>query len=29
MADERYKDLIGKDGKPIWTPGKPMRPPSK
>jgi hypothetical protein len=27
MADERYKDLIGKDGKPVWTPGQPMRPP--
>ena len=27
MANEKYKELIGKDGKPIWTPGKPMRPP--
>jgi hypothetical protein len=27
MANEKYKELLGKDGKPIWTPGKPMRPP--
>ena len=27
LANEKYKELIGKDGKPIWTPGKPMRPP--
>ncbi|HZW34121.1 MAG TPA: hypothetical protein VFF52_25580 [Isosphaeraceae bacterium] len=27
LANEKLKELIGKDGKPIWTPGKPMRPP--
>jgi hypothetical protein len=27
MANEKYKELLGKDGKPIWTPGKAMRPP--
>jgi hypothetical protein len=27
MANEKYKELLGKDGKPVWTPGKPMRPP--
>jgi hypothetical protein len=28
MRDEKLKDLVGKDGKPVWTPGKPMTPPA-
>jgi hypothetical protein len=28
MANEKYKELI-KDGKPVWTPGKPMTPPGE
>jgi hypothetical protein len=29
MANEKYKELIGKDGKPLWTPGKAMTPPAE
>jgi hypothetical protein len=29
LGDEKLKSLIGKDGKPIWTPGKAMRPPKQ
>jgi hypothetical protein len=29
MSNDKYKELIGKDGKPVWTPGKPMTPPSE
>jgi hypothetical protein len=28
LANEKLRDLIGKDGKPVWTPGKPMVPPA-
>ena len=28
LANEKLKDLVGKDGKPVWTPGKPMVPPA-
>jgi hypothetical protein len=28
LRDEKLKDLVGKDGKPVWTPGKAMTPPA-
>jgi hypothetical protein len=28
LSNEKYKDLIGKDGKPIWKPGQKMLPPT-